>query len=732
MVEILKSNIDKVISDKYLSYAVSTIISRSLPDVRDGLKPVHRRIIYSMYQLKLNHNSPFKKSARIVGDVMGKFHPHGDQAIYDSLVRLAQNFSTRHTLIEGQGNFGNIDGDNPAAMRYTEARLENITKYFFDGIEEDSVNFIENYDGQNLEPEVLPTKIPNILLNGSSGIAVGMATNIPPHNLFELNNALIELIKNSQINNTNLLKFIKGPDLPTGGEIIISKNEKKEIYTKGKGSFIIKSKWEVENLKNGLYQIVITEIPYQVNKTKIIEQIANLINLKKLPLEDIADESDENIRIILKPKNRKIDSNKLMELCFKLSDLSSRYSCNFNVLENGLIPKQMGLKEILVQFINHRKINIKRKSQYNINKIRLRLEILNGYLIVYKNLDTIIKIIRKKDDPKKEIIKKFKLTYNQADAILSMRLGSLKKLDEFNTKTEIKDLNIQKSFLKGLISNKIKLNKFLIDEIKQISEEVDKNIATRKSTISSEIHLNQDLSFDEFEEVEKITVVLYKDNLLKKFKDHIDLNKLIKSDTSIKSALNLMSNQKILIFVSSGRVYTLDPNLLPSGKSNPKSFIYYIEAGSNEKMINFFVANENSKLLLSSTNGKGFVTNALPLVSNQKKGKKVFNLKSNDTLFKVLICNQKYIAVINKSSKLLIYETDTLPILQKGVGVQLIKIKNNETLSDIKLIDVSDGLTWKTGSKLRKLNDLKFWMGKRAQSGKKVPKYFNKNLKFSD
>ena len=724
------NQIDKILSEKYLSYAISTIISRSLPDVRDGLKPVHRRIIYSMYQLKLSHDSPFKKSARIVGDVMGKFHPHGDQAIYDSLVRLAQNFSTRHTLIEGQGNFGNIDGDNPAAMRYTEARLEKITRYFFDGIEENSVNFKENYDGQNLEPEVLPTQLPNILLNGSSGIAVGMATNIPPHNLYELNACIIQLINKPNLNNNQLLKNILGPDLPTGGEIILTYEQKKEIYLKGKGSFLIKSKWEIEAIKNELYQIVITEIPYQINKTKIIEQIANLINSKKVPLEDIADESDENIRIVLKPKNRNIDASKLMELCYKLSDLSTRFSCNFNVLENGIIPKQLGLKDILLHFINHRKTSIKRKSEFNINKIELRLEILEGYLITYKYLETIIKIIRTKEDPKKEIIKKYKLTINQADAILSMRLGSLKKLDEMNTKKEIKKLKEEKNYLNKLIKDNKTLNSYLIDEIKKINKDIDQNIAKRKTTISFETIDHQNLNFDEFQEVEKITVLITKDKSLKKIKEHIDLAQLKNNDKSIQSAIHLMSNQKLLIFVSSGRVFTLDPNLLPSGKSNPKSFVYFIEVGTDEKMVNILLPEENKKCVLASSKGKGFITDTFSLISNQKKGKKILNLKTNDSLIKVLDCDKSHLATVNKSKKILIFPLESLPVLQKGVGVQLMRIKESDALSDIQLIDLSNGLTWQIGSKMRTLEDIDFWIGKKAQSGKKVPKYFNKNLKF--
>ena len=732
MSKIIKNQIDKILSDKYLSYAISTIVSRSLPDVRDGLKPVHRRIIFSMYQLKLFHDSPFKKSARIVGDVMGKFHPHGDQAIYDSLVRLAQKFSTRHTLIEGQGNFGNIDGDNPAAMRYTEARLDKISQYFFDGIEEDAVNFKENYDGQNLEPEVLPTKLPNILLNGSSGIAVGMATNIPPHNLYELNNCIMKLLNKPNISPSLLLKDITGPDLPTGGEILLTPNDKKEIYLKGRGAFLIKSRWRTENLNNGLYNIIITEIPYQVNKSKIIEQVANLINTKKIPVEDINDESDENIRIVLKPKNRNINASKLMELCFKLSDLSIRYSCNFNVLEKGILPNQLGLKDILLHFIDYRKITIKRKSKFNIEKISLRIEILEGYLIVYKYLESIIKIIRSKDDPKNEIIKKYKLSKNQADAILSMRLGSLKKIDELNTKKEINELKKEKNYLNKLIKDSKTLNNFLENEIKNINADIDKDILRRKTTISTKDLFNEDMNFDEFEEVEKISVLITKDNLIKKVKEHVDIDQFKNSDKNIKSIIHLNSNQKLLIFVTSGRVYTLDPNVLPSGKSNPKSFIHFIESGTNDKMISVILPEENKKYILTSLKGKGFIINSHALVSNQKKGKQVFNLKSNDSLSHVAICNQPHVAVTNNSGKLLIFDVSSLPVLQKGVGVQLIKIKEKDYLSDLQLVDINNGIYWKVGSKNRSLSDIKFWIGKRAQSGKKVPKFFNKNFRFYD
>jgi len=729
MKNIIKDNIDEILKSRYLSYAVSTIISRSLPDLRDGLKPVHRRIIYSMYLLKLYNSSPFKKSARIVGDVMGKFHPHGDQAIYQSLVRMAQDFSSRVTLIEGQGNFGNIDGDNAAAMRYTEARLEEITELFFDGIEEDSTTFSDNYDGQNLEPDVLPSKLPNILLNGSTGIAVGMATNIPPHNLIELNDCIIKLIKKPNTSDSELFKILKGPDLPTGGEIILSNAEKKKIYKTGFGSFLINSKWHDEKIKNGMYEIVISEIPFQVNKVKIIEQLANCINQKKLPLEDVRDESDENIRIVLKPKNRNIDKNKLVDLCFKLTDLSIKYSCNFNVLENGRIPKQLGLKSILSQFINFRKLTVKRKSKFNIDKNNKRLEILKGYLIVFVNLDKIIKIIRTKEDPKKEIIKIFKLSEIQADAILNMRLGSLKKLDELNITKEIKELKETNSSLKKLINNDNYLSNFLIDETRSINDNLSDNIKLRRTKINNADDYELDIDIDEFTEIEKFTVLLTKDHLLKRVRDFSDNSQ--EKDNNILAAIDIMSNQKLLLFLSSGKVLTLDPNILPGGKASAKSYIEFVDVGVNEKLIGVFNPHTQDKLLLVSKFGKGFISIAENMITNQKKGKNIFRLKNGDELLKVHFVNKDHLALVSKNEKLLIFDIGSLPTLNKGSGVQLMKIKSNDSLSDCTIIDINEGLSWSKGSKIKNLKEIEFWIGKRAQVGKKIPKGFNKNLKFN-
>ena len=731
MNKLFKENIDNILSQKYLSYAISTIVSRSLPDVRDGLKPVHRRIIYSMYQLKLFNSSSYKKSARIVGDVMGKFHPHGDQAIYDSLVRMAQDFSTRIKVVDGQGNFGNIDGDNPAAMRYTEARLEKYANYFFDGIEENAIDFKENYDGQNLEPQVLPSQLPNILINGAMGIAVGMATNIPPHNIKELLACLKLLINNPKTNLSQLLKVLKGPDFPTGGEVVLEQNDKKDIYSKGKGSFIINSKWKKEDLKNGLYQIIIYEIPYQVNKIKIIEQLANLINTKKIPLDDVIDESDENIRIVLIPKNRNIDSQKLMDLCFKLTDISIKYSCNFNVLINGLEPKQIGLSEILLNFLDHRRISIKRKSEFNINKIKKRLEILRGYQIVFKNLDAIIKIIRTKDDPKKEIIKKFKLTVLQAESILSMRLGSLKKIDEKNILNEILSLNNELKYLKKLISDKKTLNDYISNELSNIIDDFPSEIKNRKSIILNEFNYDAEVKIDEFEEIEKYTIYIDKNFNLKRTKEFIEFDEIRKNNKDILYSTKILSNQKLILFVSSGKVFTIDPKNIPSGKSNPKSFIYFVDSLPNDKVVGLLSSNHTT-IFSATNNGKGFVSNISALMTNQRKGRQFFNLKNNDFVLKVFSITKSHIACVTKLQKLLIFDKNSIPQLQKGVGVQLIKIKEKDNLSDIIEINLEEGLKWTTGSKNRNLDNAEFWLGKRAQAGKKVPKFFNKNLKFKE
>ena len=729
MNKIFKENIKKVIEDKYLSYAISTIISRSLPDVRDGLKPVHRRIIYSMYELNSRPDSSYKKSARIVGDVMGKFHPHGDQAIYDSLVRMAQDFSIRYPLIDGQGNFGNIDGDNAAAMRYTEARLDQNSINLLEGLEENAVDYIDNYDGQNSEPIVLPALFPNILLNGASGIAVGMATNIPSHNILEVCDAMIELIKNPNLNNKQILNFIKGPDLPTGGEIILDKENLLNIYNKGKGSFLIKSKWNKINLSKGQYLIAITEIPYQINKNRIIENIAKLIKEKKIPIEDIWDESDKNIRIIIKPKNRNIEANKLVEVLFKYTDLSTKYHCNFNVLVDGRIPKLLGIKDILNHFINHRKIIIKRISEYQINKIQLRIEILLGFIIVFKNLNKIIKIIRNSIDPKKELMKKFRLKSNQAIAILDMRLRSLRKIEENDIKEELVELKKQLFFLKKILRNRSELNKYMIKQFKNYINKFSNDKFLRKTKISIKKNIEQSSSsLDDFKEIENVTLACSDKDNLKIYKGHILNDNISFNNEKIKITIQMKSNDPILIFTNDGKLYILDSVSLPSGKSNGTNLSFFVNLNNFSKIIGIFKYEKNFKCFLISYFSKGFIFKMDEYFKINKNGKQVFNLKKEDKLIRSLPLNT-YVAIVSSLEKMLIFDIKEIPILKKSGGVLLQKIKDGY-LRDIIVFDKNNGLSWKNGKNERNLSDIKFWVGKRAQVGKKSPKRFNKESRF--
>jgi len=732
MKNVIDEDIKKVLENKYLSYAISTIISRSLPDIRDGLKPVHRRIIYSMYELNLMPESPFKKSARIVGDVMGKFHPHGDQAIYDSLVRMSQNFSTRYPLIEGQGNFGNIDGDNPAAMRYTEARLDKNCLHLLDGLNQDAVDYIDNYDGQNKEPSVLPSLLPNILLNGSSGIAVGMATNIPSHNIYEICEATIELIKNNRISTNKLLKIVKGPDFPTGADIAISNDNLKNIYNNGRGNFTIKSKWRKINLLKGQFYIEIYEIPYQVNKNKIIENIANLIKNKKIPIDDVWDESDKDIRIIIKPKNRNIQPKQLIEVLFKHTDLASKYHCNFNVLINGKIPKLLGLKDILINFIDHRKSVIKRISLFKINKIKLRIHILEGFIVVYKFLDQIIKIIRNTNEPKKELIKKFKLKEIQVNAILEMKLRFLRKIEQKKVQDELKNLKIELKFLKKLIKNKIKLNKYIIDQLRKYLQNLEKSNSKRRTNIFIEDEIvKNDNSLENFKISENITLSCSEKDNLKIYKGHLPIESIVfNNKEKIKFYCKIKSDDIVLIVTDDGKIYALNPEILPGGKSNGTNFSFFVNLKNFSKIMGIYKFTKNFKCLLVSKNSKCFIHKIDSIPKIQKNGKQIFNLKNDDKLIKILSPIKESIASISSSGKLLIFKTKEIPIHSKSSGVLIQKIKNG-SISDIQLFDKKNGLQWCVGKSIKKEQDIDFWIGKRAQVGKNKPKRFSKDLKFN-
>ena len=719
------------LEERYLAYALTTIMDRALPDVKDGLKPVHRRLLFAMRQLNLSPNSSFKKSARIVGEVMGRFHPHGDQAIYDTLVRLAQDFSVRWPLINGQGNFGNIDGDNAAAMRYTESKLTTISELLLSGIDEECVDFRLTYDEVDKEPIVLPANFPNLLANGSSGIAVGMATSIPPHNVEEICNASLHLIKHRNMHFDKLIDFIPGPDFPTGGEIFESKDSILNIYKTGKGNIRIRAKWEIEKEKRGVWKIVVNEIPYQVNKGKLIEKIAQLIIDKKIPiLDDIRDESDESIRLILVPRNRDVDPEQLMEALFSLSDLETRFSVNLNAINNN-IPKVHNLRDLLLAWIDHRRDVLVRRSTFKLNQIKTRMEILSGYLIVYVNLDEVIKIIREEDEPKIKLKKKFDLNENQANSILNMRLRSLRKLEELKIKEEYDSLKIEKSILGKLIKSEDIQWKEVSKEIKEIKKDFSKktDLGKRRTNINynAEI-LDIDLNFSE--PAEPITVVLSKEGWIKTLKglDHDVAEIKFKDGDDLLFIHETMSDEKLLIFSSNGKFYTIDASQLPSGRGYGDPLKLLIDLQDDDKIISLYSFSQAGELVIASKFGYGFIVSFEDLISNRKAGKQILNLSSDDEAISSDYLKGTNIAVIGENKKMLVFNQEELPRMSKGKGVRLQKYKEGN-LKSIISFNYSEGLNIvDNNGRNRNFDDIENWLGKRGQAGKKVPKGFPRNF----
>ena len=719
------------LEERYLAYALTTIMDRALPDVKDGLKPVHRRLLFAMRQLNLSPNSSFKKSARIVGEVMGRFHPHGDQAIYDTLVRLAQDFSVRWPLINGQGNFGNIDGDNAAAMRYTESKLTTISELLLSGIDEECVDFRLTYDEVDKEPIVLPANFPNLLANGSSGIAVGMATSIPPHNVEEICNASLHLIKHRNMHFDKLIDFIPGPDFPTGGEIFESKDSILNIYKTGKGNIRIRAKWEIEKEKRGVWKIVVNEIPYQVNKGKLIEKIAQLIIDKKIPiLDDIRDESDESIRLILVPRNRDVDPEQLMEALFSLSDLETRFSVNLNAINNN-IPKVHNLRDLLLAWIDHRRDVLVRRSTFKLNQIKTRMEILSGYLIVYVNLDEVIKIIREEDEPKIKLKKKFDLNENQANSILNMRLRSLRKLEELKIKEEYDSLKIEKSILGKLIKSEDIQWKEVSKEIKEIKKDFSKktDLGKRRTKINynAEI-LDIDLNFSE--PAEPITVVLSKEGWIKTLKglDHDVAEIKFKDGDDLLFIHETMSDEKLLIFSSNGKFYTIDASQLPSGRGYGDPLKLLIDLQDDDKIISLYSFSQAGELVIASKFGYGFIVSFEDLISNRKAGKQILNLSSDDEAISSDYLKGTNIAVIGENKKMLLFNQEELPRMSKGKGVRLQKYKEGN-LKSIISFNYSEGLNIvDNNGRNRNFDDIENWLGKRGQAGKKAPKGFPRNF----
>ncbi|MBS0539753.1 MAG: DNA topoisomerase IV subunit A [Proteobacteria bacterium] len=725
----------QALQERYLSYALSTIMARSLPDVRDGLKPVHRRLMHAMRLLRLDPNSAFKKSARVVGDVIGQYHPHGDQSIYDALVRLAQEFSVRYPLIEGQGNFGNIDGDNPAAMRYTEARLTAVAEALLDGIDEDAVDFRPNYDGSTEEPIVLPGGFPNLLANGAAGIAVGMATSIPPHNAGELCDALLHLIKTPNARIETLVDLVKGPDFPTGGILVEPRESIVESYKTGRGAFRLRARWTREELPRGQYRIIITEIPYQVQKGKLIERIAEIINAKKLPiLEDVRDESADDVRIVLDPRTGQVPAELLMEQLFKLTDLEIRFPLNLNVLDRDNTPRVMDLREALQAWLDHRREVLQRRSKFRLDAIERRLEILEGYLIAYLNIDKLIKIIREEDEPKPKMIKAFGLNDNQAEAILNMRLRALRRLEEFEIKGEHKKLSAERKDLKALLRDeKLQWGK-IAEQVQETRAKFGQKTAIcKRRTELSDAPVEVEHAIEDFVEKEPITVVLSDKGWIRAAKGHLDDKQAgelkYKEGDEARFAVHAQSTDKILVFGTNGRFYTLGCDRLPSARGHGEPVRLMIELGNEQDIVDLFVLKGGRKFLVASDAGRGFIVPEDEVVAQTKNGKQVLNLADKEKAQAVSVVPEgaDQIAALSEGRKLLVFPLEQVPEMGRGRGVTLQKSKNDR-LSDAQAFKLSEGMPW--GNKTIEAAELKFWRGERAQAGRMPEKGWPRAKRF--
>jgi topoisomerase IV subunit A len=730
-------NLREALEERYLAYALSTIMNRALPDARDGLKPVHRRILYGMQILRLDPGTAFKKCAKIVGDVMGSFHPHGDQAIYDALVRLAQDFSSRYPLIEGQGNFGNIDGDSAAAYRYTEARMTDVAKALLDGINENTIDFRPNYSGESEEPVVLPAAFPNLLANGASGIAVGMATSIPPHNVAELADAALHLVKTPNATVQKLVQFVQGPDFPTGGVIVDDRATILEAYRSGRGSFRIRARWRQEDLGRGTWQIVVTEIPYQVQKGRLVEKIAELLSERKLPLlADVRDESAEDIRLVLEPKSRSVDPVLLMESLFRLTELESRFPLNMNVLSRGKVPMVMSLRDALREWLDHRKEVLVRRTRFRLAEIARRLEILDGYLIAYLNIDEVIRIIRREDEPKPVLMKRFKLTDNQAEAILNMRLRALRRLEEFEIRTEHESLKKEQSDLNKLLKSDDAQWNRISDEIKAIKTKYATTTVLGKRRTNFAAAPDVDFNAEQaLVEKEAITVICSEKGWIRTIKGHLEnADELsFKEGDRLKFLVHAETTDRIMLFASSGKYFTLEGSKLPGGRGHGEPLRLMADLEVADEIVALFVHRPERRLLVASSSGDGFIVAESECMATTRKGKQILNVKPP---VEARVCvfvddTATHLAVIGENRKLLILPIKDIPDMSRGKGVRLQKYKEGG-LSDALAFNLKEGLLW-TDSSGRNftVSELKEWIGERAQAGRLPPKGFPKSNRFS-
>ncbi|RAL97379.1 DNA topoisomerase IV subunit A [Agrobacterium sp. MS2] len=725
------------LEERYLAYALSTIMHRALPDVRDGLKPVHRRIVYAMSEMGLRPNSAFRKCAKIVGEVMGNYHPHGDQAIYDALARLAQDFSLRYPLVDGQGNFGNIDGDSPAAMRYTESKMTAVAELLLEGIGEDAVDFRDTYDESNSEPVVLPGAFPNLLANGASGIAVGMATSIPPHNAHELCDAALYLIKHPDATVEKLVEFIPGPDLPTGGVIVESRENILDAYKTGRGGFRVRAKWETEDLGRGGYQIVITEIPFQVQKSRLIEKIAELLIARKLPLlEDVRDESAEDVRIVLVPKSRTVDATLLMESLFRLSDLESRLPLNMNVLSLGKVPKVMALNEVLTEWLAHRKDVLVRRSRHRLAAIDRRLEILGGLLVAYLNLDEVIRIIREEDEPKQVMMAKWSLTDLQAESILNMRLRNLRKLEEFEIRKEFDELTNEKAEIEALIASDDKQWQTIAWEIGEVKKKYAKatELGRRRTQFADAPDADIEAIQQAMIEKEPVTIVISQKGWIRALKGHMsDTSTLtFKEGDGPKLAFPAQTTDKLLLLTTGGKAYTLGADKLPGGRGHGEPIRIMVDMENDQDVLTAFVHDPSRKLLLVSTAGNGFVVAESEMVANTRKGKQIMNVSMPDEAKLAVPVTGDHVAVVGENRKLLAFPLAQVPEMSRGKGVRLQRYKDGGVV-DVKCFALAEGLSWSdtAGRIFTKVGEeLREWLADRATAGRTVPKGFPRSGKF--
>ena len=744
---IVDAPFDAALSERYLIYAMSTITARSLPDLRDGLKPVHRRLLWAMRLLKLDPAQGYKKCARVVGDVIGKYHPHGDQSVYDAMVRLAQTFSLRYPLVDGQGNFGNIDGDNAAAYRYTEARLTKTAIELMNGLDENATDFRPTYNGEDEEPEYMPGLFPNLLANGASGIAVGMATSIPSHNVAEIIDAAMLLIDQPAASHEQLMEIVKGPDFATGGVLVDSKDVISNAYETGRGAMRVRARWQKEDEGRGAWNAVITEIPYQVQKGKLIEQIANLIADKKLPiLADIRDESDAEIRIVLEPKNRNIDPDDLMNALFRMSDLETRFSLNMNVLDDTRTPRVMGLGEVLREWLRHQITVLVRKSQHRLEKIDARLELLGGYIIAFLNLDRIIEIIRNEDEPKPVMMAEFELTDRQAEAILNMRLRSLRKLEEMELVRERDDLLKEREDIVKLIESparqRTRLKKDLGTLRKIYSEETE--IGKRRTTLE-EAAAVREISLEAFIEKEPVTVIMSQRGWIKAMKGHADLSTpdsfKFKEGDGPAYAFHAQTTDKILVATANGRFYTVGADKLPGARGFGEPIATMIDMDAGNDIVAMLPATPDGRMLLASSNGKGFIAKMADVIAETRKGRQVVNVKGNARLKVVRMApaamdeesmKDEYVAVVGENRKLIAFPLSELPEMAKGQGVTLQRYKDGG-LCDAICFKMSEGLSWAMGGdsgRTRTENDMSLWRVARGAAGRLPPNGFPRDNRF--